>query len=158
MIFNCDKCKAICCYNPPQISNIDEFDFAKSQGVEIVAFKINKKKYAVMIAKKNDKCPFLMENDNKCSIYENRFLSCKNYKCAFYNQEINLFIDPFNFLAGLQGQNTNKNIPILLVDEKFIKKEKIKVLTKNELIEKVYATDTLSLLLLINEINDNLHK
>lgn len=29
MIFNCDKCKAICCYNPPQISNIDEFDFAK---------------------------------------------------------------------------------------------------------------------------------
>jgi len=111
MIFDCNLCEGICCYNPPQIANKKEYEFAKSQGAKIVAVKTSSGKYALAIAKKNGKCPFLTE-DNKCSIYENRFESCKNYKCGFFEKEINSQINPIEFANVLNSKVESKNLNV----------------------------------------------
>jgi len=158
MIFDCSLCEGICCYNPPQIANKREYEFAKSQGAEIVAVKISSEKYALAIAKKNRKCPFLTET-NKCSIYENRFESCRNYKCGFLNKKIEGPINPAEFavyLNSTNGSNT-EDLDIFLVSKKFIKNEHIRILKPSEIIETLSALDFDIFFSIIQKINNKIN-
>ena len=79
---NCEKCGGLCCMNPPQISNIKELEFALNKNVEIAIVKnAYESKSLVFVKEKDNQCPFLDKDNYNCSIYEDRFNVCKEYKC-----------------------------------------------------------------------------
>ena len=154
MKFDCNMCKGICCYNPPQIANKEEYLLAKSQNVEIGAIYIKSiNKYALGILKRNGKCPFLTE-ESKCSVYDNRFKSCREYKCGFYEKEISGPINTIDFVKSLN--NHSNNFDIFLVGEKFIKNENIKILKPWEIKDAIFALDLNIFSSLMKEINKNI--
>jgi len=90
--FNCNLCNGICCHNPPQIETIEELEFALDNGAKVVCmnFEHDKHKYYLTVLTNEEKfCPFFDTTSKKCKIYENRFNSCKRYRCQLYDKKIN---------------------------------------------------------------------
>ena len=93
---SCNSCPGICCYNPPVLSSEEEIKTAQKYNAKLIAIQTFPKHYLVAVTKnEQDKCPFL-DKDGKCSIYEERFETCRNYSCQLLKEEksaISLFDD-----------------------------------------------------------------
>ena len=70
--FECNQCFGLCCFNPPQLSSKEEIKKALKYKVHIICIKLSGEYMCAITKNQKDQCPFLDEN-NKCSIYDNRF-------------------------------------------------------------------------------------
>ena len=83
MTFGCELCRGICCLNPPNVKR-SEAEKAKRLGAEMVSFK-RYEGYYVSIKPNGDMCPFW--EDGSCSIYDERFESCRNFECKAIGED-----------------------------------------------------------------------
>jgi len=132
---DCNECNALCCANPPMLQSEQEIAFAKSKGVELLAYTKDNYHYFIMIAKKNGYCPFLL--NNRCSVYDNRFNSCKEYTCKMLGDN---GADIIKLCLGGDMKPVNLIHPALFSRE-VINKQNIKIASDDEVTEKVFMTD-----------------
>jgi len=132
---NCNECNALCCVNPPMMQSEQEIAFAKSKGVELLAYTKDNYNYYVMIAKKNGYCPFLL--NNKCSVYDNRFNSCKEYTCKMLGDN---GADILKLSLGGEMKPVSSIHPISFSKE-VIDRNNIKIASDDEVTNKVFMTD-----------------
>jgi len=132
---DCSECNALCCVNPPMLQSEQEIAFAKSKGVELLAYTKDNYHYFIMIAKKNGYCPFLLSN--KCSVYDTRFNSCKEYTCKMLGND---GADILKLSLGGEMKPVSSIHPIPFSKE-VIDKYSIKIASDDEVTEKVFMTD-----------------
>lgn len=80
---DCSSCTGMCCITPPGIANREELDFALEREVNVVALEVESGMFVVAVKKVNGACPFL--SNGKCSVHENRFQRCVEFKCNLIN-------------------------------------------------------------------------
>ena len=157
MKLTCEICKGICCYNPPQIADENEYKTAKKYVKEYIrAFKLNNNDYALLLIKNNNnKCPFL--ENGKCKIYNERFNACKVYRCRDYEKDVKEY-SLNEFIENLENtkEKVNTSFKIFKVDKSFLEKENIEIININEIMEQVYFTDVSLLEKDVNLLNQRI--
>ena len=126
--FSCDDCVGMCCACPPAMSSEDEILFAVSSGKRLIAMEIGDG-YSVSVAKDGSACPYL-NNDGKCSIYNNRFNICKTFECKALDEDRKTFLDNPGYMDAVKKLTTNRNNieKAILFDEHMIgAKEKYRI-------------------------------
>jgi len=102
--FDCSLCAGMCCVTPPALASIEEIEKAQNLGANLKYCKIDNKEH-IFIAKKGNKCQFL-DKDGNCSIYEDRFLTCKSFKCALLHKTTS-YLTETDFGGVIEAVNTN---------------------------------------------------
>jgi len=85
VLFDCSHCNAICCINPPQLHDLKEVKKAIELGAKVLITPSTQGEgYHALIDKEVEVsgCPFW--KNSSCSIYEDRFLVCREYLCSSY--------------------------------------------------------------------------
>jgi Fe-S-cluster containining protein len=148
-MFGCNLCSGVCCINPPLLRTFEEGMRAKSYGVEIVATPRDTG-YLIAIAKKDDTCPFL--KNGECSIYDDRFESCKMYECDLKN------VTPAEAVIKLVFTPECLNEQPKTVKPKTLTKEQIKIIgadiitSQDELMQKLALTNPETVMELIGDV------
>ena len=142
MSFDCSKCGGMCCINPPLLRTFEEGMFAKKLGVEIVASQHGENEYLIAIAKSKDVCPFLDRETGNCSIYDNRFESCRAYECKLIGMDSSKAV--LVMAKGAEhhlntGLHTEKPKPLTRSQVRKIGAKVIR--SQNKLLQKISATN-----------------
>ena len=131
---SCEKCGGLCCANPPQLNNFSEIEKALSKNVEVFYNKEDQVGVFFFVVKAiNKQCPFL-DKDFKCSIYEDRFEACKDYKCKALGNKID-FTELISF-SFLKNDGNQKDYKLIEATEENLKKvEELKKQFPNKLLK-----------------------
>jgi len=71
----CDKCDARCCtYNHILLEESERFKYISNDIENIIGSYL-------VLPMNHGKCPYL--SGNKCSIYDNRPISCRTFECVY---------------------------------------------------------------------------
>jgi Fe-S-cluster containining protein len=144
---DCNLCGGLCCVNPPQLVNMEELNFALKQDVDIMMLDLKNNRWLVTLETVNKKCPFLDTKNFECSVYKNRFNSCKEFKCEALKNNNLITVEELLSLDFLRPQDDEQVVSngldnTLKLSNEEIKKlmeefpNKIKQVTIEEMVEK----------------------
>jgi len=139
--FDCSQCFGICCVNSPLLRTVEEGLIAKKYGASIVASPVEGG-FFIAIEKRNDACPFLDRKTGECQIYEERFESCRAYRCGLIGMDPDVVASMLLHmkLDALQmGPKTSRPDPLSRSDIRRIGARIIR--KRNKLIQSIAATD-----------------
>ena len=141
-MFGCSMCSALCCSVPPEMTTEEEVQFAIESGAEVLAVEKDGV-YLIAIAQQNGVCPFL--DNGECSVYDNRFLRCRQFNCVAQTLTPTELLSEANFkkLPSLLGTpRDGVAMPPVFFDRDFVDGNNIKVVSVEEAIEKINTVNT----------------
>ena len=139
--FSCNDCVGMCCACPPAMSSEDEILFAIDSSKRVIAMD-HGDRYSVSVAKDGQACPYLNE-EGKCSIYNDRFAVCKSFECKALDEGKEDLVRGHGYMDMIKKLTEHRySIPgAVFFSEGIINKHNIEVVDVDEWVQLVNGVD-----------------